>query len=100
MFILAPICSVEANVGDWKVMKRPADYDCRDTSRNLTCYVERPQQRFAPESMMPIPTTAPIYNNSYKLEAPADPSGVDKWKWDWCINTHKMTYVRTYKYCL
>ena len=95
MFILAPICSVEANVGDWKMMKRPATYDCRDTSGNLTCYVERPQQRYAPETMMPIPTTAPVYNNDYRLEPLADPF--------WCksvemglVYQHSSDDVRSY----
>ena len=97
MLILAPICSVQANVGDWKMMKRPATADCHDTSRNLTCFVERPQQRYAPESMMPIPTTAPVMKNDYRLEPPPDASGEYRWKWDYCINTFQMTWVRTYK---
>ena len=96
MFLFAPICSVQADVSDWKMILRPVSYECHDTSRNLTCYVERPQQRYAPDTMMPIPTTAPVNRNEYRLQPPDCPDGTHKYKWGYCINTYRMTWIRTY----
>ena len=96
MCIFAPICSVEANVAAWNMMMRPSSYECHDTSRNLTCYVEKPLQRFAPETMMPVPTTAPTMKHEEKYEAPRDVDGRIKWKWGFCMTEYKMTWIRTY----